>query len=65
MLFAGSDEDLRFIAQNHAALGAAFTLTTPGWNNVRGAYDKRHMNARAAELGIAQPQTHYPQPAMS
>ncbi len=60
VLFAGSDEDLRFIAQNHAALSAAFTLTTPAWDKVRGAYDKRHMNARAAELGIAQPRTHYP-----
>jgi predicted ATP-grasp superfamily ATP-dependent carboligase len=60
VLFAGSDEDLRFIAQNHLALGSAFTLTTPSWNKVRGAYDKRHMNARAAELGIAQPRTHYP-----
>jgi predicted ATP-grasp superfamily ATP-dependent carboligase len=61
VLFAGSDEDLKFIAQNHAALGAAFTLTTPSWNTVRGACDKRHMNARAATLGIAQPRSHYPQ----
>jgi predicted ATP-grasp superfamily ATP-dependent carboligase len=61
VLFAGSDEDLRFIAQNHSALGATFTLTTPSWDKVRGAHDKRHMNTRAAELGIARPRTHYPQ----
>jgi predicted ATP-grasp superfamily ATP-dependent carboligase len=61
VLFAGSDEDLRFIAQNHAALGAAFTLTTPSWDKVREACDKRQMNARSAELGIARPRTHYPQ----
>ena len=61
VLFAGSDEDLRFIAQNHSGLGSVFTLTTPNWDKICGAYDKRQMNARAAELGIAQPRTHYPQ----
>ncbi len=60
VLFAGSDEDVRLVAQNHATLGAIFTLTTPPWETVRCAYDKRRMNARAAELGIAQPQTFYP-----
>jgi D-aspartate ligase len=60
VLFAGGDAEVRFIAQNHSALGAVFTLTTPAWEMVRWAYDKRRMNARAAELGIAQPLTHYP-----
>ena len=41
VLFAGSDEDLRFVAQNHSALAAVFTLTTPPWDKVRWAYDKR------------------------
>jgi predicted ATP-grasp superfamily ATP-dependent carboligase len=61
VLFPGSDEDLRFVAQNHNALGTIFTLVTPAWDKVRWAYDKRRMNARAAELGIAQPRTRYPQ----
>jgi D-aspartate ligase len=61
VLFAGSDEDLCFIAQNHAALGAAFTLTTPTWDKIRWTYDKRCMNAHAAELGIARPLSRYPQ----
>jgi D-aspartate ligase len=61
VLFAGSDEDLRFVAQNHATLGAVFRLTTPAWDKVRWTYDKRRMNARAAELGIACPLTRYPQ----
>lgn len=61
LLFAGSDEDLRFVAQNHSALGAVFTLTTPAWDKIRWAYDKRLMNTRAAELGIAHPRTRYPQ----
>ena len=60
VLFAGSDDDLCFIAQNHAALGSLFTLTTPPWDIVRVAYDKRQMNMRAAELGIAHPRTRYP-----
>jgi D-aspartate ligase len=60
VLFAGSDADMRFIAQNHSTLGAAFTLTTQPWDNIRFAYDKRRMNTRAAELGIARPLTRYP-----
>jgi len=61
VLLAGSDDDLRLIAQNHSALGAVFTLTTAVWDKVRWTYDKRQMNARAAELGVAQPLTRYPQ----
>lgn len=61
VLFAGSDEDVRLVAQNHAALGAVFTLTTVPWEQLRWAVDKRLMNARADALGIAHPQTRYPQ----
>ena len=47
MLFAGSDADMRFVAQNHATLGAVFTLTTEPWDKIRFAYDKRRwMHAR-------------------
>jgi hypothetical protein len=53
VLFAGSDDDLCFVAQNHSALDALFTLTTPAWDTIRFACDKRQMNVRAAELGIA------------
>jgi D-aspartate ligase len=60
VLFAGGDAEARFIAQNHAALGAIFALTTPVWDVVRWAYDKRSMNARAAELGLPHPLTYYP-----
>jgi predicted ATP-grasp superfamily ATP-dependent carboligase len=61
VLFAGSDEDMRFVAQNHSTLSNVFTLTTPTWDRARWAYDKRRMHARAAELGIAHPLTFYPQ----
>ena len=57
VLFAGSDDDVWFVAQNHAALSALFTLTTPDWDTIRWAHDKRAMNARADELGIAHPLT--------
>jgi len=63
VLFAGSDDDLCFVAQNHAALSGLFTLTTPPWDAVRFAYDKRQMTIRAAELGIAHPHTRYPRAA--
>jgi D-aspartate ligase len=57
VLFAGGDDDVWFVAQNHAALGALFTLTTPAWDKIRWTHDKRAMNARAAELGVAHPLT--------
>lgn len=57
VLFPGSDEDVKFVAQNHATLGAVFTLTTPPWDKLRSACDKRQMNARAAALGLARPLT--------
>jgi D-aspartate ligase len=60
VVFAGSDDDVRFVAQNHAALSAVFTLTTLPWEQLRRAADKRLMNARADELGIARPRTCYP-----
>jgi len=31
VLFAGGDEDVQFVARNHDALAAVFTLTTPPW----------------------------------
>lgn len=60
VLFAGGDDDLRFVAQNLSALGTAFTPTMPPWEQIRWTADKRLMNARADELGIARPLTCYP-----
>ncbi len=57
VLFAGGDDDVWFVAQNHDALSALFTLTTPAWDKIRWTHDKRAMNARAAELGVAHPLT--------
>lgn len=60
ILFAGGDAEVQFIARNHKALGAFFVLTTPSWDIVRWATDKRGMNSRATELGLAQPLSRYP-----
>ena len=60
VLFAGGDIEVQFIAQHHAALGSTFALTTPGWDVIRRAIDKRSMNMRADELGLAYPQSCYP-----
>jgi D-aspartate ligase len=60
VMFAGGDEELCFVARNHSALSAIFNLTTPSWETIRWTYDKRQMNIRAAELGLAHPLTHYP-----
>jgi D-aspartate ligase len=60
VLFAGGDMEVQFIAQHHAALESIFALTTPGWEVIRQAIDKRSMNMRAEELGLAYPQSRYP-----
>ena len=38
-LFAGGDAEVRFVAQNHAALAAIFRLTTPPWAALERAVD--------------------------
>jgi predicted ATP-grasp superfamily ATP-dependent carboligase len=58
-IFAGSDADLRFLAQNHSTLESWFKLTTPPWDITRFAYDKRWMHSLASSLGIDQPRTFF------
>jgi D-aspartate ligase len=59
-LFPTGDEAAALIARNHACLEGRFALTTPSWNTLRWAYDKRLTYRLAAELGIAYPLTWYP-----
>jgi predicted ATP-grasp superfamily ATP-dependent carboligase len=59
-LFPGGDPEAEMIARNHDKLAAIFHLTTPPWNVLRWAYDKRLIYRRAAELGIDQPPTYNP-----
>jgi D-aspartate ligase len=55
VLFAGGDSEVRFIAENHAALAPAFRLTTPPWSALQTLVDKRLMHRHAAALGLAVP----------
>src|SRR5205807_4924117 len=55
VLFAGGDTEVRFIADNRAALAPAFRLTTPPWDALKHLFDKRLMHEHAAALGLAVP----------
>ncbi len=59
-LFAGGDAEVRFVAQNQAALADVFALTTPGWEMIRFASDKRLTYQHAAKLGVDYPWSFYP-----
>jgi predicted ATP-grasp superfamily ATP-dependent carboligase len=54
-----SDEAVAFVASHFDDLAERFTLTTPRWEVVRWAYDKRLTYALADELGVACPRTAY------
>jgi predicted ATP-grasp superfamily ATP-dependent carboligase len=53
VLFATGDEDMRFIAQNHALLSAHYRVMTPDWDTTKWVCDKRLTYQRAASLGIS------------
>ncbi len=60
VLFAGGDTEVRFIAENHAALAPVFRLTTPPWDALQCLFDKRAMQAHATALGLAVPRAYAP-----
>jgi predicted ATP-grasp superfamily ATP-dependent carboligase len=62
-LLAAGDPEVRFVAQNHAALASVFRVLTPPWETVQWAYDKRLTYARAQSLGIDIPRTCTPENA--
>lgn len=57
-LFPTGDEDAALIARHHAELAGHFRLTTPPWEVLRWAYDKRLTYRLAGELGVAHPATY-------
>lgn len=59
-LYPTGDEAAALIARNEEALAPHYRLTTPHWQAMRHAYDKRLTHALAAELGIDQPWTACP-----
>src|SRR3954447_17023210 len=60
VLIPTHDEEAALVARNHDALSHCYRLTTPSWETLRAAYDKRHTHELAAQLGIPQPWTMFP-----
>ena len=60
-LFPTDDETAAFLARNQEELAPRFAITTPPWETLRWAYDKRLTYRRAGEIGVAHPHTYYPQ----
>jgi D-aspartate ligase len=57
-LIPTDDEDAALIAREHDALGKYFVLTTPSWEILRYAYDKRLAYRLAQDVGVPVPATH-------
>ena len=63
VLLPTSDETAALLAKFHAALSLRFRVSTPTWDVLRWAYDKRLTYQLAAEQNIAFPVTFYPKNA--
>ncbi len=59
-IFPTTDESAALLAHHHSALAERFRLTTPEWDVMRWAYDKRLTYRLAGELQIGHPSTCYP-----
>jgi D-aspartate ligase len=62
-LIPTADETAALVGRHHAALARHFTHTSPPWDIVRWAYDKRRSNALAERVGVPVPRTCYPSTA--
>ena len=60
VLFPASDESARLLSLNRGSLTLQYRLTTPDWEVMRWAYDKRLTYQLASELGLSHPQTFVP-----
>jgi D-aspartate ligase len=60
LLLSCGDEEARLVSQNRRSLSSIYRVTTPPWETMRFAYDKRLTYERAAALGIDHPHSHYP-----
>jgi D-aspartate ligase len=60
VLIPTHDEEAALIARHRLELSSGFRLTTPSWENLRAAYDKRCTHALATRLGLDQPWTIFP-----
>jgi D-aspartate ligase len=59
-LFPTDDEAAALVARQHRSLAQHFVLTTPPWEVLRWAYDKRQTHALAQRLGIGRPWVEFP-----
>ena len=60
VVYPTGDETAALIARHHARLGRHLRLTTPPWEHVQWAYDKRLTYRLAEQLGVDGPWTVYP-----
>lgn len=60
VLFPTRDETVAALSRHKDRLAEFFRVTTPEWNTVRWAWDKKNTYERAAELGIPVPKTFNP-----
>jgi D-aspartate ligase len=60
VLIPTHDEEAALIARHHARLAERYRLTTPPWEILRAAYDKRRTHVLGAQLGLTQPWTAFP-----
>ena len=56
-LFPTSDRTAAMIGQHHAELGNRYVLTTPSWDTLRWAFDKRLTYELAERIGVSYPRT--------
>lgn len=59
-LFPTSDESAALVARHHRELAEHFRLTTPPWEILKWAYDKRRTHELAERAGVDIPLTRYP-----
>ncbi len=59
-LFPDSDKSVALIGRNQQALGEYYKLTSPSWDVVEWAFDKKRTYQLAEELKIDYPKTFYP-----
>jgi len=60
VLFPTSDETAALLSKFHTALSRRFRVSTPTWDVLRWAYDKRLTYRLAAEQRVEYPSTIYP-----
>jgi predicted ATP-grasp superfamily ATP-dependent carboligase len=59
-LFPTDDEAAALVARHHQTLSEHYSLTTPPWDVLQWAYDKRLTHALAMRVGVAHPWTRFP-----